>query len=165
MSGKHPPRCCHLVTRQGPCRSVQVCAGPCVNRYTMAYGAGAIHDPNQPKIAKGLQASQNKGLRKVLGAYKATPTRNLELKTFCPPLDLYFNKRLADFEARLKASGIGAKIERAYWKIKAQLRNRRGRSRVPKLPLFDYGAWATTWAPEPPPPPPPPPGRKAKKPP
>ena len=136
-----------------------------VIRAAMAYGAGVTHDPNHPKVARGLQASQNKGLRKVLGAYKATPTRNLELEAFCPPLDLYFNKRLADFEARLKASGMGAKIERACWKIKAQLRNRRGRSRVPKLPLFDYGAWATAWAPEPPPPPPPPPGRKAKKPP
>ena len=105
----------------------------------MAYGAGVTHDPNRPKVAKSLQTCQNKGLRRVLGAYKATPIRNLELKAFCPPLDLYFNKRLADFEARLKASGMGAKIERACWKIKGQLRNRRGRPRVPK-PLFDYGA-------------------------
>src|SRR3954447_16794911 len=55
---------------------------------------------------------------------------------------------------------MGAKIDRACWKIKGHLRNRQGRPRVPK-PLFDYGAWATTWAPEPPPPR----GRKAKKPP
>ena len=66
----------------------------------MVYGAGVIYDPNHPKVARGLQASQNKGLRKVLGAYKATPTRNLELEAFCPPLDLYFNKRLADFASR-----------------------------------------------------------------
>ena len=84
-----------------------------VIRAAMAYGAGATHNPNHPKVARGLQASQNKGLRKVLRAYKATPTRNLELEAFCPPLDLYFNKRLTDFEARLKASDIGAKIKRA----------------------------------------------------
>src|SRR2546423_12482990 len=133
-----------------------------VIRASIAYGAGVIHDPNRPKVAQYLQTCQNKGLRRVLGAYKATPIRNLEFEAFCPPLDLYFNKRLTDFEARLKTSGMGAKIERACRKIKAQLRNRRGRPRVPK-PLFDYGAWATAWAPQPPPPPPAPPRCKTKK--
>src|SRR4051794_25315087 len=133
-----------------------------VIRAAIAYGAGVIHDPNRPKAAQCLQMCQNKGLRRVLGAYKATPIRNLELEAFCPPLDLYFNKRLTDFEARLKTSGMGAKIECTCRKIKAQLRNCRGRLRIPK-PLFDYGAWATAWAPEPPLPPLPPPGCKAKK--
>ena len=70
-----------------------------VIRAAIAYGAGVTHDPNRPKVAKSLQTCQNKGLRRVLGAYKATPIRNLELEAFCPHLDLYFSKRLADFES------------------------------------------------------------------
>src|SRR5436305_7585960 len=113
-----------------------------VIRAAIAYGTGVIHDPNRPKVAQCLQTCQNKGLRRVLGAYKATPVRNLELEAFCPPLDLYFNKRLTDFEARLKTSGMRAKIDHACWKITGHLRNRQGRLRVRK-PLFDYGACPT----------------------
>ena len=46
--------------------------------------------------------AQNRSLRIVAGAYKATPIRHLETETFTPPLDLYLNKRLADFEQRLE---------------------------------------------------------------
>src|SRR3954463_6265632 len=91
-----------------------------------------------------LQANQNAGLRKVLGAYKATPIRNLELEAFWPPLELYFNKPLVDFETRLKEAGMGVKIEQACRKIKGKLRNRRGRPRIPN-PIPNYGIWATIW--------------------
>jgi hypothetical protein len=57
--------------------------------------------------------AQNKSLRIVAGAFKSTPVRNLERETWVPPLDLYFNKRLANFEARLQmptlADGRGGK--------------------------------------------------------
>jgi hypothetical protein len=56
-----------------------------VIRVAMAYGAGVTHDPNRPKVVRGLQACQNKGLRRVLEAYKATPIRNLELEAFALP--------------------------------------------------------------------------------
>jgi hypothetical protein len=49
-----------------------------------------------------LQKAQNRSLYIVARAYKATPIRNLEAETWVPPLDLYFNKRLADFEDRLQ---------------------------------------------------------------
>ena len=38
----------------------------------------------------------------MAGAYKSTPIRCLETETWVPPLDLYLNKRLADFEVRLQ---------------------------------------------------------------
>ena len=38
----------------------------------------------------------------MAGAYKATPLRHLEAETWVPPLDLYLNKRLADFEHRIQ---------------------------------------------------------------
>ena len=39
-----------------------------------------------------------------MGAFKSTPIRNLETETWVPPLDLYFNKRLADFKDQTAAA-------------------------------------------------------------
>ena len=49
----------------------------------------------------------------MVGAYKTAPTRCLETEAWVPPLDLYLNKRLADFEGRLrkKALQTGARPE------------------------------------------------------
>ncbi|CAP61499.1 uncharacterized protein PODANS_4_1180 [Podospora anserina S mat+] len=74
-------------------------------RSAIAYGAANYHTPTptggQPRgLAKRLAKAQTRNLRIVAGAYKATPIRNLETETWVPPLDLYLNKRLADFEAR-----------------------------------------------------------------
>ena len=75
-------------------------------RSAIAYGASSFHVPaqaeNKPKgITERLAKAQNRSLRIVAGAYKATPVRSLETETWVPPLDLYLNKRLADFETRL----------------------------------------------------------------
>ena len=50
----------------------------------------------------------------VIRAYKRTPIRNLKIKTNIPPLDIYLSKRLADFEARLKATKKGELIRNTY---------------------------------------------------
>ncbi|EAQ85615.1 hypothetical protein CHGG_06868 [Chaetomium globosum CBS 148.51] len=55
---------------------------------------------------KALGQAQNKSLRIVAGAFKHTPIRNLETETWVPPLDLYLNKRLADFETRLQRTDL-----------------------------------------------------------
>ncbi|EAQ86053.1 predicted protein [Chaetomium globosum CBS 148.51] len=64
----------------------------------------------------GLNSSQNRSLRIVVGAYKSAPIRCLETEAWVPPLDLYLNKRLADFEGRLQKqalqSGAGPEAER-----------------------------------------------------
>ena len=52
-------------------------------------------------LAVRLEKEQNSCLRVVAGASKATPVRNLEVETLVPPLNLYLNKRLAEFESRL----------------------------------------------------------------
>jgi hypothetical protein len=78
-------------------------------RSAIAYGASSFHTPtpaggtSKPKgPAKALAKAQNRSLRIVAGAYKTVPIRSLETETWVPPLDLYLNKRLADFEARLQ---------------------------------------------------------------
>src|SRR5690606_28328691 len=45
-------------------------------------------------------------LRVVTGAYKATPVRVLETEAWVPPLDLYLNKRLLDFEKRVNQPSL-----------------------------------------------------------
>ena len=44
----------------------------------------------------------------MAGAYRATPIRHLETETYTPPLDLYLNQRLADFEQRLQQQALDA---------------------------------------------------------
>jgi Reverse transcriptase (RNA-dependent DNA polymerase) len=93
-----------------------------VVRSTMAYGASAYHQPTpiggKPRgLAIRLEKEQNNCLLVVTGAYKATPTRNLEMEALVPPLDLYLNKRLAEFEARLAQSGLQRPIDDARLKV------------------------------------------------
>jgi hypothetical protein len=76
-------------------------------RSALAFGASSFHKPTpiggQPQgIAKDLLKDQNQSLRIVAGAYRATPIRHLEVETWIPPLDLYLNKRLANFEDQLQ---------------------------------------------------------------
>ena len=76
-------------------------------RPMLTYGASSWHTPTRgtnkaPKgIAGKLSNIQNKCLRTVAGAFRATPTYSLEVETFVPPIDLYLNSRIAAFQARL----------------------------------------------------------------
>src|SRR5579862_5630441 len=90
-----------------------------VIRSALSYGATLWHQPtgNASKKPKGLtaklQKQQNQGLRTVLGAFKATPIRQLETESYVPPLDLWLNGRIARFQARMEQSGIAQKVRDA----------------------------------------------------
>jgi hypothetical protein len=64
----------------------------------------------------------------VSGAYKATPTRYLESEMAVLPLDLHFDKWVADFENRIKLSKI-ARLLRAAGAKAAELATGHRRSR------------------------------------
>jgi hypothetical protein len=49
----------------------------------------------------------------VLGAFKATPIRQLETESYVPPLNLWLNGRIARFQARMEHSGTAQKIREA----------------------------------------------------
>jgi hypothetical protein len=83
----------------------------------------------------------------VARAYKSTPIRCLETETWVPPLDLYLNKRLVDFEQRLQQpvlqSGAGREApkttagsivteacNRVYWMFRKRKRGRDRRFRA-----------------------------------
>jgi hypothetical protein len=74
-------------------------------------------------------------MRVVTGAYRATPTRSLEIEAFTPPLDLYLDGRLAAFQRRLANSEVGQVVEKAYSQIKARIKNRRGRKIAIKIAI------------------------------
>ena len=57
----------------------------------------------------------------MLGAFKATPTRQLETEAYVPPLDLWINSRIARFQAWLKQTGIAGQIRDACGAIRIQL--------------------------------------------
>ncbi len=103
-----------------------------VVRPALAYGAGVWHTPGRDAargLAAKLQPIQNRCLRVVAGAYKATPVRALETETYTPPLDLYLDGRLAAFRSRLADSQVGQSIQEAYKVIQRRLRNKKGRRR------------------------------------
>ena len=116
-----------------------------VIRSCIAYSAGAFHDPERPRFAKALACHQAQALRTVLGAYKATPIRSLELDAFCPPLDIYLNKRLADFERRMQLSGLDQELSRATARVEARLRTRRPRRDRRRRLQGDHWEWAKAW--------------------
>src|SRR3984893_4015457 len=108
-----------------------------VVRPALAYGAAVWHTPTERPNGKaqGLAAKmeriQNKCLRVVAGAYRATPIRSLEVETCTPPLDLYLDSRLATFQKRLENSEVSRVIENSCNWIQARIRNRR-RRKIPR---------------------------------
>jgi hypothetical protein len=77
-------------------------------RSVLAYGAFSWHKIGEglKDLLKALILTQNKCLRIMSGAYKTIPTRYLESEMAMPPLDLYFDKWVADFESRIAVLGM-----------------------------------------------------------
>ena len=127
-----------------------------VIRNAVAYGASAFHTPttnDQPKgVTQGLMAAQTCCLHTVAGVYKVTPARSLETETWVPPLDLYLNTWVAQFEKRLQGSRKGELIRQSGVTVARALHQRRG---CPPGPLRGkyrdtaaLATWAAQWVPE-----------------
>jgi hypothetical protein len=83
----------------------------------LLYRVSIWHQPSAGKPkgpAARLQKQQNQGLCTVLGTYRATPACMLETKLYIPLLDLWLNRQVARFQARLECSGIAQEIRNAY---------------------------------------------------
>jgi hypothetical protein len=128
-----------------------------VIRSAIAYGAGVWHYPTERKakgIARNLATTQSQCLRVVSGAYKATPVRFLEVETATPPLDLYLNKWVADFERRLERTGKGDLLRSICNRVTTRLQQRRQRHRRRRpateppqpRPSLEHGEGRTNWA-------------------
>jgi hypothetical protein len=102
-----------------------------VVRPLLAYGAATWHIPTCGSIrkAKGLAAKlqviQNKCLRTIAGAYKATPIASLETETYIPPIDLYLDSRVAAFQKRLQSSSSYELVRNVCKVIQRRIKIRR----------------------------------------
>jgi hypothetical protein len=103
-----------------------------VVRPAFSYGAALWHSPKEKPLrgaAGKLAKHQNSGLRQVLGAFKATPVRQLETEAYVPLLDLWLNGKIARFQARLERTGLARQIQDACTAIRIHLRTRGQRQR------------------------------------
>jgi hypothetical protein len=124
-----------------------------VIRAALAYGASAWHDPGdaRPKgPARSLAVIQSQCLRTVTGAYQATQIRHIESEAAVPPIDIYLNKRVAEFEARLESTGMAQRVRDACAAVASRLLRRQRRRRAGRpaqmAPLPRGGEQRAQWA-------------------
>lgn len=89
-----------------------------VVRPALSHGSTVWHSPPEnkdlPKSADSkMSVIQNKCLRTVSGAYKATPIRTLEAETYIPPMPLYLKHLQVKARYRLQISGQPKSIAKA----------------------------------------------------
>lgn len=109
-------------------------------RSAIAFGAPAWHTPTEPgKQPRGqvkrMLKVQHEALRVVSGAFRATPIRELETETACPPLDLVLNAKVCNFEQSFRGSPTHGLVLREKTKIDRILMIRGRRERVAHLAL------------------------------
>ena len=91
---------------------------------TITYRAGVWYIPAEYKpkgITTKLATSQTSCLQVVAGVYKAILVYLLKAEVVMPPLNIYLNKRVADFEACLEKTGLGVLICNTYSEVAARL--------------------------------------------
>lgn len=101
----------------------------------MTYGSPVWHTPKNIKKSSStekLAVLQNKCLRTISGAFKATPIPVLEAETFIPPIDIHLDQLQAKARYRLRIGGQSKFIARACKIIASKLRGKAGRKRVQK---------------------------------
>lgn len=107
-----------------------------VVRPLLAYGAASWHTPSTgstggPKgVAIRLRRIQNKCLRTVAGAFRATPIATLETETFVPPIDLYLDSRVAAFQRHLDNTAVYHTVSKARKEIERRIKLRGAASRT-----------------------------------
>ena len=118
-----------------------------VVRPAMTYGSIVWHTPkdvNRNKsITSNLAVIQNRCLRTVAGAFKATPIPVLEAETHIAPIDVYLDQLQAKARYRLRITGQKALANSACKIIANKLRERAGRR---KTPPPTPGELKHTWA-------------------
>jgi hypothetical protein len=120
----------------------------------LLYRAPIWHQPllGKPKgIVVRLQKYQNQGLCTVLGIYRATPARMLETELYMLLLDLWLNRQVARFQARLEHSGIAQEIRDVYNVIRTRIlcctryRTANNTETLANTPGAKQRLWAEEW--------------------
>ena len=91
-----------------------------------------------------LEVIQNKCLRVIAGAYKATPIEVLQAETHIPPLTQHLDRLQAKMRSRISNNEQEKIIKQACNRIQVKLRGKRGQSRVAeKTPGTRKREWVT----------------------
>ena len=108
-----------------------------VVRPAITYAAPIWFSPAGAEATKNnlidkLNKIQNRCLRTIAGAYKATPTPLLESETDIPPIRTHLAMLQAQHQARTKNLPTRALVKKACKRIQMQLQGQRGRQRIRK---------------------------------
>lgn len=99
----------------------------------MTYASAIWHLPNELRGTKSntakLSPIQNRCLRAIAGAYKATPIPVLEAETYSSPLPLLLDSIQMDARRRLTVTGMRQLIHKSCLRIVEKLNSQRGRPR------------------------------------
>src|SRR6266480_1667345 len=106
-----------------------------VVRPAVCFGATAWHSPSRAPekpqgIAKKLGRIQNRCLRTVAGAYKATPIKALEVETHTPPIHIYLDRLVAGACLRLQGKEYKRVVRQACDRIKGRVHRANGPQRT-----------------------------------
>ena len=117
-------------------------------RPAITYGAAAWHSPESQKhnpVIQAISKIQTRGLRMIAGAYRATPTCELESETFTPPIDIFCNKIRARHLRRTYDSTPRHHITGQCQAIRSRLRRRKRRQPTSEARDFrqDKLKWTT----------------------
>lgn len=119
-----------------------------VIRPLMTYGSAVWHTPKEIKNAKTstnkLTVMQNKCLRVIAGAYRATPVPVLEVETHIPPIDVHLDRLQAKARLRMRVGGQAKVIRDSCRIIADRLRAKTGRRRTNQksTPGVEKAKWA-----------------------
>ena len=75
-------------------------------------------------MAQAIQKIQNKGLRAVAGAFRATPIRELEREVFIPLINIYYSKLCARHIRRTYTSLVSVFIQEQCSMISRRIRQK-----------------------------------------
>ena len=118
-----------------------------VVRPAITYGSTIWHMPKDIKKSNGISNKpaviQNKCLRTIAGAFKATPIAVLEAETYIAPIDIHLDQLQTQARHRLCQGGQKKFIINACNSIAKKLRGRAGRKRAP---ASTPGMLKHTWA-------------------
>ena len=120
-----------------------------VVRPAMTYGSSVWHTPSELKdtsksLINKMSIMQNKCLRVISGAYRATSVRVLKAETQIASMRIHLDQLQAQARCRLLNDGQALLIRRACKRIKGNLQDRTGPRREKKeTPGNSKQAWLT----------------------
>lgn len=121
-----------------------------VIRPVMSYASHIWHQPlpnrhHKDPLVDALSTIQNTCLRAVVGGFRATPIKTLELLAFIPPLDLYLTTHVAIYRQRAAQNGIDNLILSRCKAIRESLVPRTRVMPVPLTHLTHNQALPASW--------------------